>query len=624
MIARRAPAPDAILPTLAARRPRPRGGGRGARAARRRTAAARRRRPAVRGHARQPAGAGRAGRRRRRGRPGAAARGRDERRAHLRAPDRRRCPSPARRLLALAAAEDSGELAVLERAAAALGLDFARAGRRRARAARRGRGRAARVLPPARALGGVPLGAAGRAPRGARGARRGARRGSTDRRAWHLAAAALGPDDGGRAASSSAAGGPRSRPQRLRGRRQRRSSAPRGSRPRRPDRARRLFAAAEAAWLAGHTERASERLADGARRVRGPGAAARDRPPARPRGAALRAGSMDAHDILVAAAEEAAAARRPARACCSPRPADAVLLRRAPAGDAAHRARRAWAALPAAGRRARALLRDARARDGADLHGRGRGGRRAPARGRRGPRALRRALGRSAAALLGGARPAVAARGRARAARSWRARSSRRAATGALGALPFALWLAARDAATRDRLAVADALYEEAIRLARETGQATSLCAGLAGLACVEAQQGARGRPAASTPREALALTGELGLGLLPAVGARRARRARARPRPDRARRSRGWRRRSGCSPSAASPTPTSSPVPELVEALVRLDRVDAAPAARRLRGRRRGQGPAVGARAARALPRPARRLRSSATVRGGARACTR
>ena len=35
-----------------------------------------------------------------------------------------RCPSPTRRLLALAAAEDSGELAVLERAASALGLDF--------------------------------------------------------------------------------------------------------------------------------------------------------------------------------------------------------------------------------------------------------------------------------------------------------------------------------------------------------------------------------------------------------------------------------------------------------------------------------------------------------------------
>ena len=61
---------------------------------------------------------------------------------------------------------------------------------------------------------------------------------------------------------------------------------------------------------------------------------------------------------------------------------------------------------------------------------------------------------------------------------------------GAVGALPFPLWLAGRDAATSDRPHVAVALYEEAIRLARETGQATSLCAGLAGLACVEARQG--------------------------------------------------------------------------------------------------------------------------------------
>ena len=79
---------------------------------------------------------------------------------------------------------------------------------------------------------------------------------------------------------------------------------------------------------------------------------------------------------------------------------------------------------------------------------------------------------------------------------------------GAVGALPFPLWLAGRDAATSDRPHVAVALYEEAIRLARETGQATSLCAGLAGLACVEARQGRETAHAA----EALQLARQLGL----------------------------------------------------------------------------------------------------------------
>ena len=83
---------------------------------------------------------------------------------------------------------------------------------------------------------------------------------------------------------------------------------------------------------------------------------------------------------------------------------------------------------------------------------------------------------------------------------------------GAVGALPQALWLAARDAATSDRWALAEARYEEAIRLARETDQATSLCAALAGLACVEARAG---REAACREHadEALALSAEHDLG---------------------------------------------------------------------------------------------------------------
>jgi hypothetical protein len=46
-------------------------------------------------------------------------------------------------------------------------------------------------------------------------------------------------------------------------------------------------------------------------------------------------------------------------------------------------------------------------------------------------------------------------------------------ARSALGALPFVLNLIARDPATTDRPAVAEATYREAIELARESGQRT-------------------------------------------------------------------------------------------------------------------------------------------------------
>ena len=53
----------------------------------------------------------------------------------------------------------------------------------------------------------------------------------------------------------------------------------------------------------------------------------------------------------------------------------------------------------------------------------------------------------------------------------------------AVGVLPFALNLIGRDQATTDRWAVAEATYQEAISLARESGQQTELAFGLAGLA---------------------------------------------------------------------------------------------------------------------------------------------
>ena len=224
---------------------------------------------------------------------------------HAFAPRIAALPEPARRLLALAAAEDSGELAVLERAASALGLDLAAlaAGRARRARDRRPSDQLAFCHPLARS---AAYRSAPSDERRAAHAALAAADPDADRRAWHRAAAALGPDDEAAARSRARrrrapAPAARTPPPPAR------SSAPRGSPPRRPERARRLFAAAEAAWLAGHTERATQRLAEARE--------ACDDPALRLeidhlRGhAALRSGRViDAHDILVAAAEHAPAA----------------------------------------------------------------------------------------------------------------------------------------------------------------------------------------------------------------------------------------------------------------------------------------------------------------------------
>jgi DNA-binding CsgD family transcriptional regulator len=80
----------------------------------------------------------------------------------------------------------------------------------------------------------------------------------------------------------------------------------------------------------------------------------------------------------------------------------------------------------------------------------------------------------------------------------------------AIGVLPFALNLIARDQATTDRWAIAESSYQEAIDLARESGQQTEMAFGLAGLAWLHARRGREeeGRAAAS---EALELCRETG-----------------------------------------------------------------------------------------------------------------
>ena len=80
----------------------------------------------------------------------------------------------------------------------------------------------------------------------------------------------------------------------------------------------------------------------------------------------------------------------------------------------------------------------------------------------------------------------------------------------ALGTLPFVLNLLARDQATTDRWAVAAATYQEAIRLARESDQRTDLGFALAGMAWLEARRGHEGQTRALAA-EALELSAEVG-----------------------------------------------------------------------------------------------------------------
>ncbi|MFZ0091850.1 MAG: AAA family ATPase [Solirubrobacteraceae bacterium] len=80
----------------------------------------------------------------------------------------------------------------------------------------------------------------------------------------------------------------------------------------------------------------------------------------------------------------------------------------------------------------------------------------------------------------------------------------------AVGELPFILNLIARDEATTDRWAVAEATYREAIELARESDQQTALVFALSGLGWLQARRG-REAECRACITEALELSSHLG-----------------------------------------------------------------------------------------------------------------
>ncbi len=94
--------------------------------------------------------------------------------------------------------------------------------------------------------------------------------------------------------------------------------------------------------------------------------------------------------------------------------------------------------------------------------------------------------------------------------------SERARSQAAIGALPTLLANLGRDQATTDRWPAAEASYDEAIRLSRETGQRADLAASLAGLAWLEARQG-REAACRAHAAEAAELSDELGLRLFSA-----------------------------------------------------------------------------------------------------------
>lgn len=412
----------------------------------------------------------------------------------------------ARRALVLAATSDSGDLAMLGRAASRLGIDLA-------------------ALSDVEGAGLVSLGAGSvefRHPlvRSAVYAdapvtqRREMHRAlaaalpdrDVDRRAWHLAAAAVGVDDAASAALEQAGARARDRSAYATAS----AAFERAGRltAQSERRARLLWHAAEAGWLGGLADRAVSLLEE-SRASTGDQGLLTEIDQLAGEIALWRGPVMRGHDILTAAAARAA----PEQAV--------VMLAEATiacfyAGDAAGMlavAERAQAQLPAdASIRARFLA--ASATGMARIFG---------GDAATGAAAIHEAisLAESSAELredlrlqpwlaIGPVFLREADTGRALLDHALRTARER----AAVGTLPFILNLIARDEATTDRWAVAEATYREAIELAREIDQQTVLVAGLSGLAWLQARRG-RESECRACIAEALELSPRLGTRLL-------------------------------------------------------------------------------------------------------------
>ena len=420
----------------------------------------------------------------------------------------RSLPDRTRRMLVLAAASDGGDLEVLSRAATLLGLEIADLTA------------AERVglvsLKPAFVQFRHPLVRSVIYSDADASWRRDSHRAlgealperEADRRAWHLAAAAIGPDANASTALEQAA-------IRARERSAFAESASAFERAARlsPDhvlRTRLLYEAADTAWFAGLTDRAFSIAEEVAVRVPEPAIAARIE---HLRGQLVmrRGPVMRGHAILVEAAEAAAANGEPELAVAMLAEAANACFYAGDRMELTRTAARATELMPNLPDPRTDFLATIVSGMALVISG----------EGEKGTTLIRRAveLFESTSAFAGDVRLLA-----------WAVLGTlwvRNASTGlaiidqavttarqqvAMGTLPYLLHHVARHQATSDQWSSATANYHEAIRLARETNQRTDLTAGLAGLAWLEARQGKMGCPVHAA--EARELNDELGTGI--------------------------------------------------------------------------------------------------------------
>ena len=418
-----------------------------------------------------------------------------------------RLPDATRRLLVVTAASDDGDLAVLDRAARAMGLavaDYVAA--EDAGLVSIDRGRVTFHHPLARAAMYADASAAERRAAHAALARAVADQ-DDDRRAWHLASAALGPDDGAAAALADAAARARERSAYAVAAAAYERSATLRSDP--EARSELFLSAADAAWLAGDAVRALARLED-ARRD------AVDH---------VRLARIDYLRGVVAMRRGPAAEGYPLMSDAAGRIADTdpelAIVMLAHSVQGAFYAGDTPAMLSAAQRAhslttrstSRRALFFASVATGMALV--------ADGQGEEGAHAVRDAVAileefdelSSDPALLVWASVGPLWLRETSAGRDIIERAFDRARElVAVGVLPSLLHMFARDEATTEHWAEAAAHYDEAMRLSRETGQRVELAAALAGAACLEARQGRDGECRAHAA-EAARLCDELGIG---------------------------------------------------------------------------------------------------------------
>ena len=330
--------------------------------------------------------------------------------------------------------------------------------------------------------------------------------GDLDRRAWHLSAAAVGPDAAASAELERAAGRAmgRSAYAVATGTYERAAQLLPGDGEGAPL----LYAAADAAWLSGDAARTAA-LLDAARAQAPEPLVAAQISHLRGRLLLRRGPVADGAALLAETAEQVAGIDPELAVVMLAESTQGAFMGGNPAGMAAAAARAAEL-VDAAG--------SARARFFAEMAGaialvcrrRGPGGRGARPPGGRDPRGDRRAADdpRLVAWAMLGPLYLRANEGRALIERA----TDQVRARGAAGTLSVILHYLARDQATTDQWPAAHANFDEAIRLAEEMGLRSDQAASMAGLAWLEARQG-RAADCRAHAELAKALCDELGMG---------------------------------------------------------------------------------------------------------------